>query len=73
MTTPTKTDSPKRAHQWLLDSEGEADRWVLSYEFHNGPYCQVCMESFCVNCTPGWADTECEGDDENGEDQQQIS
>ena len=62
-----------RPHQWRLDSEGGIDLWALAYEFHNGPYCTVCMEGFCVNCTPNWASTECEGDDEDDQTQRQVS
>lgn len=54
-----------RQHQWRRDSEGEIDLWALAFDFCNGPYCEVCLEGFCVNCTPGWAETECEGDDED--------
>lgn len=57
------TDPPKRAHQWRLDRDGQPDTFALDYEHHNGPYCEVCLLGFCVNCTPGWANTECEGDE----------
>lgn len=55
-------------HAWKLDENGAPDVWAFEsvphedYGYHNGPVCTVCLEAFCVNCTPGWADAECEGE-----------
>jgi hypothetical protein len=54
----------KMKHKWRLESNGEPDLFALDYDVHNGPFCEVCMEGFCVNCTPDWADTECVGDED---------
>jgi len=48
-----------RKHLWYKEDDGEIDLWRLDVGFHNGPACQVCGESFCVNCNKDWENTEC--------------
>lgn len=51
-------------HQWTLDSNGQPDLWFFSYGYHNGPYCERCLESWCINCTPAVLDADnCPGDE----------
>lgn len=49
-------------HKWQLDGDGLPDIWVLDYDYCNGPFCEVCLEGFCIHCCPNWAELECEGD-----------
>lgn len=49
-----------KKHLWYKDENGDIDVWRYEGGFCNGPECQICHEAFCENCTPDWADTECE-------------
>ena len=47
-------------HDWARDEDGKIDEFAMEYEYHNGPYCNRCGYSFCINCTPrGWDATRC--------------
>jgi hypothetical protein len=49
-----------KEHQWMLDKDGNVDRWRVCDGYHNGPECEVCGYAFCEHCKrEGW-DTECE-------------
>jgi DNA primase catalytic subunit len=37
-------------HKWLKDEDGEVNMWVLDMDYHNGPYCEACEQSFCEHC-----------------------
>lgn len=34
-------------HKLMLNEDGEVDFFAMSYEFHNGPMCELCHESWC--------------------------
>lgn len=46
-------------HDWEKDRRGEINMFAVEYEYHNGPYCEICHESYCEHCTPDWASTKC--------------
>ena len=50
---------PVHKHMWQKDKNGEIDEWVMSYDFHNGPICEICFDTPCVHCKPDWKTTEC--------------
>lgn len=37
-------------HDWIKDENGEIDEWCYENEYHHGPMCSRCYESFCVYC-----------------------
>ena len=37
-------------HTWQLDSSGEIDDFAVEDDYHNGPYCTTCWESYCMRC-----------------------
>jgi hypothetical protein len=45
------TDDKARQHDWKR-YEGEVDIFAMEYEWHNGPMCKRCHESFCHHCEP---------------------
>lgn len=39
-------------HDWERDSDGNIDEFAMAYEYHNGPMCKRCGDSFCIHCDP---------------------
>lgn len=39
-----------KGHLPVLDEDGNLDTLVLDIDFHNGPGCQLCGESWCHHC-----------------------
>ena len=39
-------------HKFIYDKDGKIDNFILDYEYHNGPKCIRCGESFCEHCNP---------------------
>lgn len=39
-----------RKHKWRLDKDGNIDEFAMEYDYHNGPACERCHESFCMFC-----------------------
>ena len=37
-------------HLLKRDEDGEIDYFAMSYEFHNGPACELCHMSWCEHC-----------------------
>lgn len=37
-------------HLLKLDDDGNVDMFAMSYEYHNGPMCELCYESWCEHC-----------------------
>lgn len=37
-------------HRLKRDEDGEVDYFAFSYEFHNGPRCELCGDSWCHHC-----------------------
>lgn len=37
-------------HLLRLDDNGVVDDFAMEYEYHNGPMCELCHESWCVHC-----------------------
>lgn len=37
-------------HVLKRDEDGRIDQWVLEYEYHNGPGCINCGDSWCHHC-----------------------
>lgn len=48
-----------KKHLWKRYADGTIDTWAWDHEYHNGPCCEVCGASPCVNCMPNWEDCEC--------------
>ncbi|MFI9845159.1 hypothetical protein ACIHFD_49630 [Nonomuraea sp. NPDC051941] len=57
-------------HQFKLDEDGEVDLFAVAndWEFHNGPWCLTCKDTWCVHChpersleeeCPGWRRDDC--------------
>lgn len=58
--TPIHIREEYPVHDWKTDEDGNIDKWVMDYEFHNGPMCKQCGYSFCVHCNPnGWNEKPC--------------
>lgn len=36
-------------HEWRKDGD-EIDMWALDNDYHNGPVCERCGETFCIHC-----------------------
>ena len=52
-------------HSWELDEDGDIDDFAYDddWNFHNGPRCLRCSESFCIHCEPErWLSIEEEDD-----------
>lgn len=39
-------------HKLRRNDNGEVDVWVMEEDFHNGPGCELCGESWCHHCKP---------------------
>lgn len=39
-----------QGHRLVRDEDGEIDVFVLDCEYHNGPGCELCGESWCHHC-----------------------
>ena len=51
---------PTHKHIWAKNEDGAIDEWAWWNKEHcNGPICEVCGETPCVNCTPNWNETKC--------------
>ena len=37
-------------HKLFRDENGEVDCWILDYDYHNGPGCEKCEDSWCHHC-----------------------
>lgn len=37
-------------HDFYLDEDGEIDVWYVEYDYHNGPGCRACVDSWCMHC-----------------------
>ena len=37
-------------HLLKRDDDGDIDMFAMSYEFHNGPVCELCHDCWCVHC-----------------------
>ena len=37
-------------HLLKRDESGEVDGFALDYEYHNGPMCELCYDSWCQHC-----------------------
>lgn len=44
-------------HIWRKDENGEIDEWAMEYEYHQGPVCERCGDSFCIHCEPDGYET----------------
>lgn len=41
----------KHRHNWIRDRHGYIDIMAADWpDFHNGPVCASCRDSFCVHC-----------------------
>ena len=40
----------KDGHKFALEPDGQVDVWRMEVEYHNGPHCNSCDESFCQHC-----------------------
>lgn len=38
-------------HTLAIDEDGDVDSFALDFEFHNGPACVTCHQSWCQHCT----------------------
>lgn len=47
---PKWVDEVFAHHDWKKDENGEIDMFAYEFEYHNGPVCQRCDESFCIHC-----------------------
>lgn len=47
-------------HDFYLDERGEIDIWRVDQDYHNGPECRRCGESWCEHCSPYCYDEVCE-------------
>lgn len=44
-----------RGHVFATNEFGKIDMWASeSGDFHNGPLCVICNESFCHHCSDAW-------------------
>lgn len=57
-----------KAHIFMKDGRGNVDNLAFENDFHNGPYCVKCHESFCVHCQPEKVDGDCEVEHHISED-----
>jgi hypothetical protein len=47
-------------HDFILNEYGEIDIWLGGDgDYHNGPKCRRCGNSWCHHCQPGIYDEEC--------------
>ena len=37
-------------HVLKRDEDGEVDNWVMDWDYHNGPGCVNCHDSWCHHC-----------------------
>ncbi len=37
-------------HKLVRDADGSVDCWMLDHDYHNGPGCELCGESWCHHC-----------------------
>ncbi len=37
-------------HVLKRDEDGKIDNWVMEYDYHNGPGCVNCQDSWCEHC-----------------------
>lgn len=52
-------------HDFYLDDRGEVDEWRHEYDIHNGPWCKLCDEPFCIWCDAEDIEGECPGEPSN--------
>lgn len=46
-------------HKWQKDRNGNINEWAMSSGFCNGPICERCYHSTCVNCNPDYDNEPC--------------
>lgn len=46
-------------HEFYLDGSGEIDSWRVDGDYHNGPACAACDESWCEHCHEGVYTEQC--------------
>ena len=44
-------------HDWERNKDGSIDEFAVASDFHNGPRCKRCYDSFCVHCEPDGYET----------------
>lgn len=37
-------------HNWAKNEDGSIDEFAWEQGYHNGPVCQNCYYSYCINC-----------------------
>jgi len=44
-------------HDWERNKDGSIDEFAMDGDFHNGPCCKRCHDSFCIFCEPDGYET----------------
>lgn len=44
-------------HDWEREKDGSIDEFAMESDFHNGPRCKRCYDTFCVHCEPDGYET----------------
>ena len=39
-------------HEFYLDEWGDIDNSFMEFDYHNGPGCSLCDDSWCHHCEP---------------------
>lgn len=56
---PKHIHEEHKKHEWKKDRHGNIDLWAFEYEYHNGPQCERCGESYCEHCDPHYDSKPC--------------
>jgi len=50
--SPKHISKEHSEHKWVKYENGNIDMFAFDMDFHNGPVCERCGYSYCVNCDP---------------------
>lgn len=39
-------------HLWKKDENGNVNEWAMEFDYHQGPVCERCGDTFCIHCEP---------------------
>jgi len=40
----------KAGHRLIRNGDGKVDFFAMEFEYHNGPMCELCDDSWCEHC-----------------------